>query len=459
MLQDIINLIRGIGNWAYLIIFLGASLESAALTGLIIPGESLMMLGGFLAERGTLNIGYLIPLGCVGAMIGDTVSYELGRRFGVEWLLKYGRWAGLRRHHTERMDRLFERHGGKAVLLGRFLTFLRTLAPFIAGTSRMRYGEFLRYNALGAILWATSFNLAGYLLGASWRAVEGWFGRASTFFLIGLGAAVVLYLVLRWVNRNEETLRRWWLKARNNPVFEALRTFLEPVFEFLRARLSPGGYLGLHLTIGLLIFVGAVALFTTVAEDVVNGTGLIVVDHNLARWLHEHATSRFTSLMFVVTAFGSLPVIAGVTLLTGGLMAWKRNWDRVLLLALVVAGGNLINFVMKAFFQRPRPSFKEAFVHLTSYSFPSGHAMGSVLLYGLLTVFAVRSFQRWNWRVASVLAGIIVIALISFSRLYLGAHYLSDVLAGILEGIAWLTLCVTAVGARRRARQREGKKD
>ena len=195
MLQDIINLIRGIGAWAYLIIFLGTTLESSALTGLFIPGESLMMLGGFLAERGTLSLGVLIPLASVGAILGDSISYELGRYFGVEWLLKYARWAGLRHHHLQRMDRLFERHGGRAVLFGRFLTFLRTLAPFVAGASRMRYSEFFRYNALGAILWAASFNLAGYLLGASWRAVEQWFGRASTFILLGLGAAIGLFLV------------------------------------------------------------------------------------------------------------------------------------------------------------------------------------------------------------------------------------------------------------------------
>jgi membrane protein DedA with SNARE-associated domain/membrane-associated phospholipid phosphatase len=453
LLQDIINLIRGIGAWAYLIIFLGTTLESSALTGLFIPGESLMMLGGFLAERGTLSLGVLIPLASVGAILGDSISYELGRYFGVEWLLKYARWAGLRHHHLQRMDRLFERHGGRAVLFGRFLTFLRTLAPFVAGASRMRYSEFFRYNALGAILWAASFNLAGYLLGASWRAVEQWFGRASTFILLGVGAAIGLFLVRKWFSRNEKKLRRWWHNVWGNPVFEAMRRSFAPVSDFLRARLSPGGYLGLHFTVGMLIFIGAVALFTTIAEDVVAGTGFIILDHHLAQWLHAHATPRFTALMFVVTAFGSVPIVAGVSLLVAALLIWHRDWDRLLTLALSVPGGSLVNVVMKEAFQRPRPSLKEAFVHLTSYSFPSGHAMSSVLLYGLLAIFAIQSFEKWDWRVSSALAGIVMIALIGFSRLYLGAHYLSDVLGGVLEGVAWLALCLTAVGTLRRTRE------
>ena len=454
MLQDLFELIREIGNWAYLIIFLGACLESSALVGFFIPGESLMMLGGFLSERGTLSLVYLIPLASMGAIIGDSISFELGRRFGVDWLLKYGHWAGLRHHHLERMDRLFERHGGQAVIFGRFITFLRTLAPFVAGSSGMPYSDFIRYNATGAILWAVGFSVAGYLLGASWRAVEHWFGRASTFFALALGIGVILLLIVRWVNNNEDTLRHWWSKATQNPVTEAILRILAPVFTFLRARLSPGGFLGLHLTIGLLIFVGAVALFTTIAEDVVNKTGLIVVDHNLAQWLHAHATSRFTSLMFVVTTFGSAPVVAGIALVVGIVLAWQRNWDRFLTLALAVPGGSLINVLMKEAFQRPRPSLKEAFVHLTTYSFPSGHASSSVFLYGLLAVFAVQSFRKWESRVFSVLAGIVMIALIGFSRVYLGAHYLSDVLGGIVEGVAWLTLCLTAVGTLRRARRR-----
>ncbi len=456
MLQDLINLVREIGHWAYLIIFLGVALESAALLGLFIPGESLMMLGGFLAERGTLSLVYLIPLACLGAVLGDSISYELGRRFGMEWLLRYGRWAGLRRHHLERMDHLFERHGGRAVLLGRFITFLRTLAPFAAGASGMRYSEFIRYNATGGIVWASGFVTVGYLLGASWRAVEGWFGRASAILEVVLLILLVLALGLHWVTRHEETLRRWWTAVIGHPLLSTLRRLVAPIAEFLRARLSPGGYLGLHLTLGLLVFVGAVALFTKIAESVVEGSGLIVVDQHLAVWLHAHATPRFTSMMFVITAFGSAPVVGGITVLVAALLTGKRDWDRLLTLALSVPGGNLINLLMKELFQRPRPSFKEAFVHLTSYSFPSGHAMTSVLLYGLLTVFAVQTLQRWNWRVSSVLAGVILIGLIGFSRLYLGAHYLSDVLGGTVEGIAWLTLCLTAVGTLRRARERIG---
>lgn len=178
MLDPLLAALSRLGHWSYLFIFLGATLESAAFLGLFVPGEALVIFSGFLAARGLLDVGDLIVIVAAGAILGDSIGYELGRHLGRPWLVRYGRWVGLRAAHLERVDAFFARHGGKTVFLGRFVGFARALAPFVAGSSRMRYRQFLPYNVLGGILWSIGFVLVGYFCGASWQVAERWIGRA-----------------------------------------------------------------------------------------------------------------------------------------------------------------------------------------------------------------------------------------------------------------------------------------
>ncbi|SRR5579884_44426 len=202
MLERLIDLVGRVGHWGYLIIFLGAMLEASAFFGLIVPGETLVLLGGFLANQGLLDLGDLITLVSIGAILGDSIGYELGRYLGRDWILRFGGWAGLRKKHLDRVDRFFQREGGKAIFLGRFVGFLRALVPFIAGASRMPYFRFLVYNVLGGTLWSISFVCLGYFLGASWRVAEKWIGRASG--IIGGGILLLLVLVWLWKRRNKD---------------------------------------------------------------------------------------------------------------------------------------------------------------------------------------------------------------------------------------------------------------
>ena len=132
-----------------------------------------------------------------GAVVGDNVGYHLVRRLGRPWLERHGRLVGMHGGLLRRMDELFERHGGKAVLVGRFVGFLRAMAPFAAGASRMPYARFAVYNAVGATAWAVCFVLLGYFLGASFTVVERGIGRAG--LVLGLVALAVVV---------------WWLKRR-----------------------------------------------------------------------------------------------------------------------------------------------------------------------------------------------------------------------------------------------------
>lgn len=452
ILDYLINLVGRLGHWGYLIIFVAAALECSAFLGLVVPGESIVLVSGFFAALGLLDLGHIVIIVSAGAILGDSIGYELGRRLGRSWLLRYGRWIGLRQAHIDRVDAFFERHGGKTIFIGRFIGFLRALAPFIAGSSRMHYSRFLFYNAAGAILWSTTFVLLGYFMGASWQVAERWMGRAGAI----VGGILLLVLapvwLWYWLVRHEADLKRRWQAFRVDPRVVAFRRRFAPQIEFLQARLSPQGYLGLHLTIGTLFLIGATWLFGGIAEDVVTGDPLTVIDKQVATWFYDHTTPAITAVMIAISYLGSGIVIIGITLLTALLLLWKRHWYGLLALLFTVPSGMLLNVLLKSAFARQRPSFENPFVTLASYSFPSGHAMAATLLYGILAVFTVLTVQTWRWGVLTVLAAVLLILLVALTRIALAVHYLSDVLGGIAAGLAWLALCLTAVDTLRRRR-------
>ncbi|HEV8585776.1 MAG TPA: DedA family protein [Methylomirabilota bacterium] len=174
---------------------MGAALESAAFLGFLVPGETIVILGGVLASIGVLALPQTLVVAVSGAIIGDNVGYYLGRRLGRPWLERHPRLAASHGGVVARVDELFARHGGKAILIGRFVGFLRALAPFVAGASHMRYRTFVVYNAIGATAWGVAFVLLGYFLGESWPVVEKWLGRAG--LVLGALAIIATWLWLR----------------------------------------------------------------------------------------------------------------------------------------------------------------------------------------------------------------------------------------------------------------------
>jgi len=202
---------------------------------------------------------------------------------------------------------------------------------------------------------------------------------------------------------------------------------------------------------GALVLIGAGWLFGGIAEDVVNGDPLTVVDANVAEWFHAHAVPALTLSMLLVTNLHGTWGITILSLVVALSMVWKRAWGWLLALALVVPGGMLLNVLTKQAFARARPSFAEPMLTVTTYSFPSGHVAASTLFYGLLAVLVATRIEAWRWRVLIALLAFLIVALVALSRLYLGVHYLSDVLAAFAESVAWLALCLTGVRTLARA--------
>lgn len=228
----------------------------------------------------------------------------------------------------------------------------------------------------------------------------------------------------------------------------------ERQIRFLRNRLSPGDALGLPLTVGLVIMILGCWMFADIAEDIRPNEPLFALDLRVTNWFHAHATPGLTTLARIATTFGSVGFVTAASVVGLLLLLRARAWDRLLAFALTMVGGSGINIILKHLFHRQRPVLENPLVTLSSFGFPSGHTMGATLLYGFLALLAAHSLKTWRQRMSVSSATGLMIAAVGLSRIYLGAHYLTDVLAAIAAAAAWLALCWTTVEVFRKRRRR-----
>jgi membrane-associated protein len=151
------------GTWTYLILFLIVFCETGLVVTPFLPGDSLLFAAGTFAALGDLDVRLMIVLLTIAAVVGDTVNYWVGAAIGPRAF--QGNVRFLKREHLERTHAFYEKHGGKTIILARFIPIIRTFAPFVAGVGAMSYGKFLTYNVVGAILWVTLLVLAGFFFG------------------------------------------------------------------------------------------------------------------------------------------------------------------------------------------------------------------------------------------------------------------------------------------------------
>lgn len=219
--------------------------------------------------------------------------------------------------------------------------------------------------------------------------------------------------------------------------------------KFIRARLSSRESAGLKPTLVLLLLVIAVLVFGAIAEDVFTNDPLTIIDARFSAWLRGHTLPWLTPALLLITHVHSLLGVTVMTLAVCGYLWIRRLRVWVLMLTLAVFGGMLLNLILKYAFVRQRPHLGDPLLTLTTYSFPSGHTLMATVFYGTLCGLVVSRAHHWRWRLLAIVVTGLMILLVGFSRIYLGAHYLSDVLAAIAEGLAWLAFCFVAVGGQR----------
>lgn len=446
-----------LGAWTYLLVGVFAFAETGAFVGIIIPGETMMLLGGAVAGQGAIDVYLLIAIAWFAAWAGDTASFFIGRRLGREFVLQHGPRFGIGHERFEKVEDYFSRHGGKTIFIGRFISLVRAFSPFIAGSSGMRYRNFVPYSILGCGLWASAHILVGYFFSRSIDTAAKYAGTGA--FLLGVlivvvVGAVVLVRHLR-VAENRRAAVRWMGRhAATRWLIVGGRRF-RPQLRFLWDRVTPGGSFGLELT--SLMAALAVSLFVLVAYSVVVGhepgptpgdiTAMEVVENIRTGWL--------TELAKVITVLGSGAVAWGLTALCAALLAIRRRWTEF---AVLIAGMTLtaVGFhAIKAAVDRPRPP--DPLVGFSGSSFPSGHAAYSVLYLWVAVTIAIRLRPVMARGAAVVATGIALTAVVGLSRVYLAVHYLSDVSAGWALGVAAFSSCAAVALVISQVRQNPGQ--
>lgn len=194
--------------------------------------------------------------------------------------------------------------------------------------------------------------LAGYFLGSSLGLVERWLGRAT----LVLAVAVSFYLAYRWASHNRERLVGWGEALLTYPPVARLRRRYATQLRWMQRRLTPGQYLGLHLTLGLLAATGSLWLFGGLVEDLLTGDPIVRFDRVVDDYLHSHATPPLTTFFLVVTAFGSLEAMVILGVVVAAVLARGRRWTLLGTWLAAVAGSAVLDWLLKGLFQRPRPT-------------------------------------------------------------------------------------------------------
>jgi undecaprenyl-diphosphatase len=193
------------------------------------------------------------------------------------------------------------------------------------------------------------------------------------------------------------------------------------------------------------VFIAAVCLFALIAYNAVRVGPLVRLDTSVASWLHAHATPTLTQVMLLVSHAHDPIFIDAYSLVVAIVLARRREWFWIVGLAAAAPGGLLLNGLIKRLFERARPSFDDPLLTLTTFSFPSGHTAGATLFYGTLSAYVVSRAHSSRVRDAALALWFLMVIVVGFSRMYLGVHYLSDVLGGATWSLAWLTLCLIGV--------------
>ena len=436
---------KTLGKGTYALVGLMAFLETGAFVGFIAPGEFTVILGGVIAGEGTISIFPLIGLVWICAIAGDSVSFLIGHRVGRQFLLKHGRRIRITEERFQKVEDYFDRHGGKTIVIGRFIGFVRPLAPFIAGTSRMTYGRFLPYSVLGTGLWGTTFCLLGFVFWRSFSEVSKIAGRAA----LGVGALAVLiaagiYTQRRLRDPAERARLETWLKRR--PVLwrlwrwagRPLARITLPQIRFLWGRLTPGN-LGIELTSTLAVGAAGFYVFALYASMfLADPMRRVAGDGSVLSAADQLRNDTLVNVAKVVTDAGSLPVAGGLVIIASILLINRRRPLELFVLAGGFALVVLATHLAKAGIDRPRPP--GPLVHTTTSGYPSGHAAYATV-YVALALIASRVLGGLAGRAAVVIGAITLAAVIGATRIYLRAHYLSDVLGGFGLGLAILSAC------------------
>jgi len=425
----IIDWINNYPVLANALIFGTAFLESLLVIGTLVPGAILIISFGALISLGYLDMANTMLLCITGAIAGDGLSYWVGYHYKSQlkniWPFRFFK------NQIQAGENYFSKHGGKSVAMGRFVGPVRAIIPTIAGMMGMSPLRFTIINILSAIAWAPAYLLPGMVFGASLElASEVAIRLVALIFTI-----IIILLLLRWLLRrilrftqprtdaiNQYTLQ--WAQ-QHKIIGPAVQALVDP-----RQPESPA----LLLFAFILILAGLAFFFiiSTIKLHAIN------IDQRIYDLMQSLRTPWMDQLMTWVTMMGDTFVIISISVLVMLWLLYKRNLSAALHWGAAIIFGAILIRVLKISLQIPRPD-PTLFSDASYYSFPSAHSTMSMLVYGFLSIIICREINPARRYHVYVGAGILI-SLIAMSRLYLGAHWFSDVIGGLSLGLIWIML-------------------
>ncbi len=410
-----------LGALAPLIVFLFAAAESAAFVGFVIPGELAVVLGGVAAGTGTVSLWMMLPAAVIGAVVGDSVGYRIGRGAGPR-LVARPRMARLARR-LETASRIVAERGWYALVVARFTAVLRAVVPFAAGLGSMPYRRFLLGNVIGGVAWGTTFTLVGYFAGANYPVVERWL-RTGGLAVVGV---VVVVAGIAWTTR--------WIQGNQDVVIAWLRRMVgRRPWRWLAAGISRSRHPATTLILAASGIVAGLWLFGGLVQDVVRSEEFFFFDQSAISYLEAHripALVQAARLMHGVTGWGWILVTGAAA----GVVTLARRRHRIVAAGVLALAGQWgIIELTAALVDRAPPSFAPI-VARVDYGFPSEH----VAMVTALVLVAAWPWSRPGWRPTVARFGLatVVLTLTGLSRVILLVEYPSDALAGAAVAASW----------------------
>lgn len=425
-LVDLINQYPVMTN---VFIFSTAMLESLVLVGIPVPGAALIMSFGALIALGYLDFTTTMILCISGAIAGDGISYWIGYRYQQQ--LK-NIWPF--RHFKSQLksgEKFFQKHGGKSVVFGRFVGPVRAVIPTIAGMMGMRPLQFTIINVLSAIAWAPAYLLPGMVFGASLELAS----EVALRLVVLIMAVIIFLLLLRWLlGRSLRYLQpRADYLTQKSLNWARRHRYFGPLVESLidpRHPESPALFF-----FALLLILSGIGFFLII-RSVFGDSGII--DVPVYELMLSLRTPWMDGFMVAVSMLGDSIVIFAVALILLAWLLYHKNIAAALHMAAALLFGAILTRVLTMTLQVPHPD-ASLFPGTEHYSFPSKHSTMAMLLYGFLSVIISREI-RADKRIHIYAFFGLIIMLIAISRIYLGAHWLTDVLGGLTLGLIWVTL-------------------
>ena len=416
-------------------ILLVSAAESWVVVGLFIPGAMVMFGAGALVGKDILDLWPTLAWAAAGAVVGDGLSYWLGYHYRerMREFWPFSRHPAL----LQKGEAFFLKYGGKSVLFGRFVGPVRPVVPVVAGMLGMSPMRFYLANVLSALAWAPAHILPGVVFGAAFSLA------ASVSMRLALLMAVLV--VLLWSVVAGTRIVATWLKPRLKQGLARMNDWVavpgNPVRNLAAALFDPTHPEAGALTLFAGVLIGASWALMAVLEDVFTRDTLMRADSSIYHLLQGLRTPAGDVVMIALTELGDAAVMLPLIVIVLGWLLWSRSWRASAYWLAAVAVAACLTLALKAGFQLPRP--EPIYEGFSRFTFPSGHAVMGVVIYGFLGVLIGRGISP-RARVALASTAILLVSLISFSRLYLGAHWLSDILGGLAFGTAWVALLAIA---------------